>query len=254
MRSLFIIILLIFPFSIFADTLSAKRSPDVDYMVYFNRALHGTSTYKDGTPLINAKLYKEASLRKVTEWESQDKLIEYFTFLRDLRFIRWNGRDRRSSWLFPDDGCFARASLAVKNLLLNNVKAPDKIFAFGNLKFHTPNSGRGYVTWWYHVAPIVEVHGEKYVLDPSIDPTTPLLLEDWISRMGPLHKLKVSLCSSGTYGPKSNCSKITDGKELAALSAQGKYLNLEWNRLIHLRRNPEKELGDFPPWKNLGTY
>lgn len=181
-------------------------------------------------------------------------LEESFKYLRDFRFIKWNGRTRRSSWLYPDDGCFARASLAVKNLFLNNVKAPDKIFAFGNLKLHTTNSARGYVTWWYHVAPIVEVHGEKYVLDPSIDPTTPLLLEDWLSRMGPIQKLKVSICSSGTYGPKSNCSRITDGKESAALGAQGKYLNLEWNRLINLRRNPVKELGDFPPWNNLGTY
>lgn len=254
MKNVFIFILCLLPFRIFADSLSAKRSPDVDYMVYFNRALYESSAYKDGTPLINAKSYKDASLRKVTEWESQDKLIEYFNYLRDLRFIRWNGRNRRSSWLFPDDGCFARAALAVQNLFLKNVQAPDKIFAFGNLKFLTTNSSRGYVTWWYHVAPIVEVDGEKYVLDPSVDPTTPLLLEVWLSRMGHLQKLKVSICSSGTYGPKSNCSKMSDGKESAALNAQGKYLNLEWNRLINLRRNPEKELGDYPPWNNLGTY
>lgn len=88
MRRVFVFILLLLPFHVFADSLSAKRSPDVDYMVYFNRALYESTAYKDGTPLINAKLYKDASLRKVTEWESQDKLIEYFNFLRDLRFIK----------------------------------------------------------------------------------------------------------------------------------------------------------------------
>jgi hypothetical protein len=34
----------------------------------------------------------------------------------------------------------------------------------------------------------------------------------------------------------------------SAVSEQSAYLYPEWQRLLELNRNPEKELGDFPPW------
>jgi hypothetical protein len=42
---------------------------------------------------------------------------------------------------------------------------PGKIFAFGNLRVRTPNSVRGVVGWWYHVAPMVNESGRLWVLD-----------------------------------------------------------------------------------------
>lgn len=197
-----------------------------------------------------AKPFDESNLSRATEWDSIQDLNENFKYVRDLKFLRWKGRERRTSWLYPDDGCYARAALAVKNLFQEDITVPDKIFVFGNLRLKTRNSLRGYVTWWYHVAPIVKVEDEYFVLDPSVHSSEPLPLKNWLSRIGNISKLKVAICSSGTYGPRSNCGRKTDGKETAARNAQGKYLNLEWNRLINLGRNPERELGDFPPWSD----
>src|SRR4030088_893974 len=113
----------------------------------------------------------------------------------------------------------------------------------------TPNSPPGQVSWWYHVAPIVEVGGQKIVLDPAIEPHHPLKLEDWLAQMAPnISQLKVAICASGTYGPYDLCDQATDGIEQPAQDDQVYYLNSEWGRLVDLNRNPNNELGDSPPW------
>ncbi len=156
---------------------------------------------------------------------------------------------RRSSWLYPDDGCFARASLAILNLSKWNVAVPKKVFVFGDLRVETKNSPSGFVTWWYHVAPLVEVNGEKFVLDPAIEPSRPLPLGDWLARQSANpDALEVAVCGSGSYTPYDECFKETDGEETSALSEQGYYLDAEWERLQRLGRNPVEELGDLPPW------
>jgi hypothetical protein len=228
--------------------LSAWRDPNVDYTVYFNRALEGARRFSAGTPLSRARRYSEATLGRVVSWSDPEALTERFAHVRDLRFFRWNGGLRRSSWLYPDDGCFARAGLANRNLSRLGVPVPNKLFAFGNLRVRTRNSPRGSVTWWYHVVPVVEVAGKKYVLDPAIDAGAPLPVFDWPSRMGNPAAIKVAVCGSGTYGSRSDCGRVTDGREGAAQGDQGRYLNLEWNRLANLGRDPVRELGDFPPW------
>ena len=60
--------------------------------------------------------------------------------LREARFVF--GRDqpefaRRSSWLYPDDGCFARAALAADNLARWSFAPVAKIFVFGDLDVRT---------------------------------------------------------------------------------------------------------------------
>lgn len=192
------------------------------------------------------------TLPKATEWENTTVMTQRFESFRDLRFMTTPSKPnfpRRSSWMYPDDGCFARAALAVRNLMQMSVDAPKKVFAFGNLVVQTANSPSGSVSWWYHVAPLVEVAGQKYVLDPAIYPAGPLKLEEWLAKMSNSPQdIEVAVCESGAYTPGDDCKKVSDGVESNAEADQVSYLEYEWDRLVELNRNPDEELGDNPPW------
>ena len=229
---------------------SAYRDPKLDYSIYMNHYEENKSLDGLISPKASARLFGSSVLPKATGWKYSE-LQKRFEQLRDTRFLKSQKQKdflRRPSWLYPDDGCWARAALANRNFFRWFNPIPKKIFAFGNLRVKTKNSPRGSVSWWYHVAPIVETEGEKYVLDPSIEYTRPLKLKEWLERMGRPSKIKVAICDSGTYSPGDDCYKNTDGIESRAERAQLYYLNLEWNRLKKLGRLPEKELGDRPPW------
>jgi hypothetical protein len=233
---------------------SSYRDLNTDYSVYEKEASSADISNVSGarSALRTASIFNPKKLPQTTPWASKQKLQERFETIRDLRFLKSRRESeftRRSSWLYPDDGCYARAALANRNLFRSFYPIPGKVFAFGNLSVKTENSPNGKVGWWYHVAPIVEVEGVKFVLDPSVEALTPLTLEEWISKMGDPEKIKVSICSSGTYGPRSKCDMETDGIERRAEKAQQIFLELEWKRLSKLGRHSELELGDHPPWK-----
>ncbi|HXH74876.1 MAG TPA: protein-glutamine glutaminase family protein [Bacteriovoracaceae bacterium] len=237
------------------DPDSAVRDLDADYTVYEEKAAGHTirNTTTRTSALGSARLYDPAKLPAATKWKSLQAMQLRFEFIRDTRFLEWNRNGsfpRRSSWLYPDDGCYARAALANRNLFRLFVPIPSKVFAFGNLRVKTSNNPRGKVGWWYHVAPIVQVDGVKFVLDPAIEPQRPLELSEWLSRMGTPQKIKVSICSSGAYAPRGDCLNETDGLEKRAENAQRHFLELEWKRLVKLGRTAEVQLGEHPPWMN----
>lgn len=234
---------------------SAYRKMNIDYSVYERRALEQETDEKilGTTPLRSARLYNEELLPKAIGWKSVGVMQKRFEQIRDDRFLTLSSEPdfpRRISWLYPKDGCFTRASLFNRNAFRMFVPIPNKVFAFGNLRVKTNNSSRGVVGWWYHVAPIVQVGAVKYVLDPSIEPTKPLTLKEWLGRMGKPEKIKVSICGSGTYSPGDNCSKETDGMELRAERVQKHYLALEKKELQRMGRDVEAELGETPPWES----
>jgi hypothetical protein len=67
-----------------------------------------------------------------------------------------------------------------------------------------------------------------------------------LDRIGTPSKIKVAICESGTYGPKSNCSNNYVGT--SGISSQNNYLNKEWDQLLRMGRNPTALLGVNPPW------
>jgi hypothetical protein len=233
---------------------SAKRDPAKSYLEYVPRADSQQSRNNSSrlTPYSVALPFKNALLPKATAWESQEVLFDRFRLLRDLRWLEHPSRPgflRRSTWLYPDDGCFARAALIIKNSQMMGFPQPSKVFAFGDLRVSTPNAPGGSVTWWYHVAAIVEVNDRKYVLDPSILPSMPLELSAWLAKMNPNYgDLYVSICKSGAYNAGDDCYRSSDGIEARATSDQSTFLDDEWLRLENLVRNPEMELGNYPPW------
>lgn len=227
----------LFSFHVHGKSLySAKRELGQDYRIYTDKIL------APGSAQGSARLYGQSALPKATAWTSLEVLKERFEHIRDERFLVWKGNTqvlRRSSWLYPDDGCFARASLAIRNVFRWFHPLPNKIFVFGNLRVKTKNSPRGVVGWWYHVAPVVEVNEVKYVLDPAIEFTRPLPMAEWLARMGRPERMKVAICSSGTYSPGDRCIRETNGLEIQAERAQQHYLTLEWNRMRSMGRTSE---------------
>jgi hypothetical protein len=239
-RTLIFPLLLLAPFSsLLANNESAFRDPDKDYRVYERKLLkHGTirRTVREGCASAHkcAQLFNEELSLKATSWE-EVLLQERFEAIRDGKFIKSSTGELKSpSWSYPDDGCYSRAAVVNRFAFHQFYPIPSKVFAFGNLAVNTPNSPRGRVSWWYHVAPVVEVNGKKYVLDPAIEFERPLELGDWLSAMGDPEKIKVSICKSGTYSPGDDCEKETDGLEFRGMKAQKHFLKLEERRSTYL--------------------
>lgn len=82
---------------------------------------------------------------------------------------------------YANDGCYARAHMMRKHM---NYLSKDcyKIFAYGNLKVNTSNSGTCTVKWRYHVAPVVNVSGVWNVIDPSLF-NQPVTINTWLNKM-----------------------------------------------------------------------
>ncbi len=198
-----------------------------------------------------ARPFNQVDFSNVPLWTSQIPLEKGFTMIRDLRFLSdpLNANfKRRLSWMYPDDGCFARAGLMRVNLEQLKTNSPAKLFIFGNLKVKTTNSPSGSVSWWYHVVPLVRRGQQLYVLDPAIEILGPLPLKDWIMTMtSDINSIKLSVCKGTAYSPKSSCSNPTND-DSAAVVDQPKYLNAERDRLLELGRKADQELGDYPPW------
>jgi hypothetical protein len=187
------------------------------------------------------------------EWDDQAQITQAFERGRDERFISFEHKNtsfpRRSTWLYPDDGCFTRAELFKENMSKWKYPKVYKLFVFGNLKVATKNSASGSVRWWYHVVSVASLNGTLVVFDPAIEPVKSLPVEDWLATMSTdIKTLEVSLCESNTYAPSSKCANPRD-RSSSALSDQTRYLSSEWRRLVSLSRDPEVELGATPPWK-----
>lgn len=216
-------------------------------------------------------------LLTVSAWKDSHTIQDNFAKMRDLRYFQDDNLSnfiRRITWLYPDDGCWTRASAVIKDLFgpfgntVNPFARPSKIFAFGNLCAETPNSPTGVVAWWYHTAPVIRDAStdQIYVLDPSINPDKPLTVEEWMKSItnksgnckptkNTLSKqLRFNICdgyNARPYSPACNTSeKVSFAEEANAVLLQKKFRESERERQISLGRDPEAVLGDLPPWAN----
>jgi len=235
---------------------SAIRLPGEDYQKAFQRYRNGIKASRSLLPATSAVgeavSYAKLDYKSASTVLSPQDAVAVFQKGRDTRFLTTPAQPlfpRRSSWLYPDDGCWARAALFSENMETWNYPRAFKIFAFGNLDVKTANSSQGHVSWWYHVVPGAVVNGHVTVFDPAIEPKNPVTLEEWLLKMVPdLASVRVSICSPKTYTPSSDCQAPLDTEENRAVADQTNYLYAEWQRLLSLKRDPTKELGDSPPW------
>jgi hypothetical protein len=236
---------------------SQVRSPGEDWQDAAESFLHELDTRGIPHPEVGGSAYGVAvplsrlDLSRAPDWSS-DELSETFAKIRDLRFLHTTTLPdflRRISWLYPDDGCFARAQMVNEKVRDWGHDVPKRLFIFGNLAVKTPNAPGGAVYWWYHVVPAVEVEGSPFVIDAAIDPERPLPLNDWIlSQARSLSSVRLALCDGVGYDPSSTCRGSDEGNSSRAMRDQRRFLTLEWNRLVRLGRDPRRELGDSPPW------
>lgn len=218
-------------------------------------------------PVVWAKTsFEKATWDRVPTLPEGDLQASFETVREKMVFTDENGRRRRAAWLYPDDGCFVRATVAddiIAKLLhtpTNPLALTAKIFAFGNLEVSTSNSPNGEVQWWYHVAAIAKVtkstgaepQDEYFVFDPAINPKAPMPVRAWLSAMND-SSVEIAICAGGAYDPDSQCESNNSSARQNSLSRAyqdvGQFLSSEWLRLAELGRNPGLELGDNPPWK-----
>jgi hypothetical protein len=267
MRSSVTVLVLLFASSVFAHGLSAVRGNGETFeQAYARHNLISrildvsdenpgeTDVLVRSTPMDVKVSLNKLDTSSIPEFSSYEDLENEFKYVRDTRFLKGNSTPafaRRLTWLYPDDGCYARAEMAKRKLVEHKQVAPQKIFVFGDLSAATKNTLNGRVTWWYHVAVVYRVGQTVYVFDPSIEPQHPLTLDDWNLAVGGAQtSVQYSICAAGTFDPTSNCIKPTDETENEVLSEQNSFLRPEWHRLEQLHRDPTKELGDLPPWLN----
>lgn len=236
--------------------LSAARRPHAPAALYIGKArlssiLNGNS--RDGTVLWEKTEFKKAAWNRVPAVAATD-LQPSFELARDEKPLTDDqNRARRATWLYPDDGCFFRATIAADYFRKVLAVKPAKIFAFGGLSVSTPNSPDGSVTWWYHVATIAKVVDATskaetyYVYDPAISANQPMNVKDWLRAMN-APDAEIAICSGDAYDPDSQCENGQADTYGRAQSEASTYLMNEWSRLEELGRDPAKELGDSPPW------
>jgi hypothetical protein len=102
-------------------------------------------------------------------------LSETVTLQKARDAFDWMNRQADIAYRFPADGCYARAHLMSQRMIKNGFK-PRKVWCFANgeaLYARTKNHPDGFVTWSYHVAPLLRVRFENnsqrwYVIDPSL--------------------------------------------------------------------------------------
>jgi len=232
-------------------------------------SLASANAIKDTSISWNDEAAKNALLNTVIAWPNYKVIQQNFEKIRDIRYFNdplVSNFQRRISWLFPDDGCWTRATAVIRDLfgpfnnLNNDMPRPSKVFAFGNLCANTANSPNHLVTWWYHTAPIVRdaETNKTYVLDPSINPYKPITMEQWADEIASNSRAcadshssfdKFNVCNGYGTGPYDQC-KSSYPNETHSMLLQSSYQDYERERQVQLGRDANAVLGDLPPWLN----
>jgi hypothetical protein len=259
-------------YSISKDYPSAIRDKQESWLQKTAMISKGSDSIYNNSVLWSDESNKKTLLNTIQSWPNHKAIQDAFEKIRDLRYFqdaKIPDFKRRITWLFPDDGCWTRAAAIIKdffgpmnNNLTNTLPRPSKLFAFGDLCVNTTNAPRGYVSWWYHTAPIVKDAETNidYVLDPSVDSQTALTLDEWMSRVasntekcaGMRNKVsQFSICNGYGASPYDSCNnpeKVDFASEAYVMRSQHSYRHAERERQAELGRDVEKVLGDLPPW------
>ena len=199
---------------------------------------------------------------------SYEEVVKTFKIIRDTPFLIGISTSlspdltpRRISWLYPKDFCYARAATAGMLADQKHLVRPYKILAFGDLAVNTPFIVGGTASWYYHIAEILGVKksssskAEYYVLDPAIDSSHPLPVNQWFNIMNSKNyeDMKGVVCNQYTFGPGSSCHAATELDDYLAFMVIQLSLKVEKENLSILDYDWTKLLRNNPPWE-LSSY
>lgn len=194
--------------------------------------------------------YSSLNLEDLPEVASAEELQLTFQKLRDVREWYWaelpNFR-RRIPWLYPEDGCFSRADLMDQKLTDWKEPRAHHVFIFGNI---SATNDYGTYFWWFHVAPVVKLKGEAYVIDPAVFFEAAIPLKEWILKMtSQVEAVKLSLCGPAALYPFDRCNQKESTWDAAYKEELvQEYLRSEWVNLEKvLNHTPAYLLGESPP-------
>lgn len=140
---------------------------------------------------------------------------------------------------YPEDGCYARAHRMSIFLDMKGITS-GKVFIEGDLNVKTKNSPKGEVSWWFHVAPVVNVrkNGQEipYVFDPSIF-DRPVPVQEWfdIQTKG---KKETYYTKRFNYQPTDR-NKVLSDYRFPDLNHSIKSLNT-YSKVVRLREKGKK--------------
>lgn len=253
-------LLLVGSFS-FARTAPSAHRPDQESWVVSKqkfqllKALQFKTERAKDSAMDSSVAYDKVDLNQIPEFQkSADEIQKIFEDIRNVRFLEdpdVTQFPRRISWLYPMDGCFIRAEWVAHLLRKADPTVQfSRVFIFGNLKVKTKNSSSGSVSWWYHVAVIIRHQGKAFVFDPSLEVARPLELSDWVKLQvpNPSKDAELAICTGATYSPSDDCDSKNLLSEKEAADDISDYLSYERSNLERLKRDPQVELGNNPPW------
>ncbi len=234
---------------------SQSRRPSESYQQAKERFLNAMPEHvnRSESALAMAQPLGKWDFTVVPNWGSKNIIEERFRAVRDHQFLVAGETAflRRISWLYPDDGCFARAAMVRRLAEQWGYSMPHRIFVFGSLHAKTENHQSGSVDWWYHTASVVRAGNQAYVLDAALDSHRALGVREWIlGQVDKVADVTVSICDPYTYNSSSPCTDADEDAEDLADIDQKSYLTSEYFRQQDLGRDPERVLGDEPPWDN----
>jgi hypothetical protein len=220
----------------------------------------------------NIKTVAGLSFANVPTWSNADILAQ-FAATRDDRYMTEPSKPsfpRRITWLYPLNGCEARAEQVNARVAQAGKVKPYKLFVFGNynqypdgLRFTTVNSYEGQATWTWHVAPVVKNSaGEPIVFDAALNPCRPLPWKEWLALIvddlsqlnNPAAGWGVALGDANAYNPDSRVtgepSHVAESLEYfrGAPGIPINTLRLEEELQRNIGRDPNVVLGSNPPW------
>ncbi|MDA8792401.1 protein-glutamine glutaminase family protein [Bacteriovoracaceae bacterium] len=171
------------------------------------------------TFMLSVSFPNEIPLHQLPEWEL-DVIQETFKLIRDHRHLNLGNKLRAIPWLYPDNYCAFRADLAVSLIekKKSSLDLPRKIIALSssNIKLRALSRyafmGKT-VSWGYHVALAVKNGQQVYVLDPALNYSAPLLLDDWKNKLNYRRNLPITIINCHPYSwglpPHSDCQNPT---------------------------------------------
>jgi len=159
------------------------------------------------------RLIEKVNFNLIPEWNI-DQINDAFKLIRDFKYLHCSnieGNLRKIPWLFVENGCFVRASLA-SELIKENLKLETKkVFIFGKFKFKSNWAKEKIVTFRDHVAIAARVKSEVYIFDPAIKYDSAILLKDWVNILtmdSDDMNYKLCICNLLTFSHNSNCFEV----------------------------------------------